>query len=234
MSFTARWTIGPVQPAGFECLRLSICNFARLYDAELVICHNGLSDVQVDSISDLPARLIRQEDEQYVGDKPIGVAWKLTPACLDPTRHEVFIDNDLILTDRLNEMDTFLTNNETTLLLEAESRHYGRFEKHVPRGYNINSGLFGVPPNFNLAGYIALWGQWDENCPNPSRTWDEQGLVASALIHGGKSIIVPETTVTNCHSELLWATGMHFVGLNRREYHRPFAEYRSSTIPFLL
>lgn len=234
MSLLVRWTIGPVREAGFECLKLSVLSFLNLYKADLFVCHNGLSENQFDFISKLPVNLIRQEDQSFVGDKPVGVAWKLTPPRLALDCHEIFIDNDLILTEKISEIDDFLSTNKSTLLIEAESRHYGRFENKVPIGYNINSGLFGLPPNFDLGNYVKLWGKWGENCPNLSRTWDEQGLVASALLNHNHFLIVPDTKITNCYSELLWAPGMHFVGLNRNAHHRPFAEYRASSVPFLL
>lgn len=234
MRLIARWTIGPVHHAGFECLRLSVLAFSQLYDADLVICHNGLNEDQLLYLSDLPVQFIRQEEQVYLGQAPIGVAWKLTPARLCLNSHEIFLDNDLIIRERIEEIDLFLNNKNINIVLEAEARHYGRFDNHVPPGHNINSGLFGIPPGFNLGNYVSLWGRWDDNCPTASRTWDEQGLVASALTHQGQLVIIPEETISNCYDSLIWAKGMHFVGLNRQSYHRSFAEYRYNSIAHLL
>jgi hypothetical protein len=221
-----RWTIGGnVKPAGFTCLKLSVMNFQLLYPrAILYICYNGLHESQVSQLQDLPASLINQEYTRFVGETPIGVAWKLRPPRLSIAEYEVFIDNDLILRERLDEIDRWV-NTGSTLVLESESRHYGTFARHIPNQYRINSGLFGVPPGFNLESYIALWGRWSNNCPNASYTWCEQGLVASALTHSTNHILIPQTTVTNCEVELIEAPGMHFISLNRVNFHRPFAEY---------
>lgn len=229
-----RWTIGSVQPAGFISLRISVTNFQYLYpECERYICCNGLDETQIDQLKDLPAKIIRQENEPFIGEPPKGAAWKLRPSRICISDHELFIDNDLILTDRLTEIDKWLDHNNT-LLLEGQSRHYGSFDRHIPKQYNINSGLFGIPPGFDLSRYLALWGRWDNNCPNQSVTWNEQGFVASILTHYAKPTIVPATVITNCETELVKAPGMHFVSLNRIKFHRPFAEYRFSLTRNLL
>jgi hypothetical protein len=221
-----RWTIGGCcQPRGFECLKIAVQNFQLLYpEAQRFICHNGLSPPQLEFISALPAKLVNQEIEEYAGEHPQGVAWKLRPPRLSPNCHEMFIDNDLIITERLPEIDQWLNANNT-LGLEAEARHYGSFSNKVPKHYRINSGLFGLPPGFDMAHYLTLWGKWENNCPNQSVTWNEQGLVANTITHKYKPIIISKETIANCEVELLKAPGMHFVSLNRVKFHRPFAEY---------
>lgn len=228
MTLTARWTLGPSNPAGIECLHRSIECFQRLYKAEIIVCYNG----------NVPDRLqgVRLYDQSpHLGDRvtPLGVAWKLYPGRLNPSSHELFIDNDLILTDRLPEINQFLVSN-TTLLLEGESRNYGRFDRHVPREFKINSGLFGVPPGFDLDRQIAFYTtKWERNAGpgfEASATFDEQGLVAAILLSHPKYLIVSGTDVRNCEWSFEKAKGYHFVGLNRRFFHHPFQEFKFSTL----
>src|SRR5690606_18078303 len=131
----------------------SIESFLRLYDADVVICHNchieKISHICFDDFS-----LIDQTDIAKASKiPPAGVAWKLYPPRIDKTRHEISIDNDIIFTERIPEIDLFL-NSDCTLLLEGDSRTYGRFERYVPAGYEINSGIFGMPPGFDLHKYV--------------------------------------------------------------------------------
>ena len=89
-----------------------------------------------------------------------------------------------------------------------------------------------MPPGFDLHKYVDFYCQsdWELNAlgeHKASKTFDEQGLVAIALLNYSNYVIIPATSVTNCEKELTLAKGMHFIGLNRRTFHRPFALYRS-------
>lgn len=230
----ARWTIGPASRAGYECLRMSIESFLKFYDAEVVICHN----CPAETIATLDLGDYRCVNQQEIAEKslipPAGVAWKLYPPRLDINRHEIAIDNDIVFEAGVSEIDHFFKEN-CTLLLEGSSRNYGRFENHVPVGYRINSGIYGMPPGFDLDNYVRFYCRtdWQLNAfgeYKQSKTFDEQGLVALALLSHRKFAIIPETSVTNCERDLLMSNGMHFVGLNRRAFHKPFALYKSRHI----
>lgn len=224
-----RWTIGNSTPNGYESLLQSVINFRKLYDVDIVVCHNNHPE-----ITDFAINGFKCIDQTKYNTKDIGVAWKLYPSRLGPTQHEIFIDNDLIIESHIDEIDQFLGSN-STLLLEGEGRNYGRFNNHVPPGFNINSGLFGVPPNFNLQKYINFFSDnWQNNCSHSSHTWDEQGLVAFALLSYEKHVIIPNTKITNCESNFKPAQGMHFVGLNRRKHHQPWNDYKYYKLPFYL
>jgi hypothetical protein len=228
MNAVVRWTIGPVQPDGFDCLAASVASFAELYPGvERVVCHNGLDDSRLQELVDLDVRLVCQSGGG------VGVAWKLYPPRLDIARHELFIDNDLIVLEKVQEIDDFFSG-EFALLLQGESRNYGRFDQFVPPSYNINSGLFGVPPGIDLDRYLKLYGErWEENCYNSSRTWDEQGFVAAVLTQHPHRIVSNET-IRNCELRYQPARGLHFVGLNRCRHHRPYREFKVSAIPFYM
>jgi len=229
----ARWTIGDASQAGYEALYLSIASFQHLYpDAKIVICHN----CPINNLETIVARFPTakfHDQSQYLQSRcpPMGVAWKLYPPRLAPDDHEICIDNDVILLDRIPEIDTFL-QGDCTLLLEGSSRNYGRFETYVPPGYCINSGVYGMPPKFNFQKYVNFYSgdQWEVNAFGPhaaSKTFDEQGLVAIALLSYRKFAIIKETSVTNCETHLIQGKGLHFVGVNRSQFHRPFRLFKS-------
>jgi hypothetical protein len=184
-------------------------------------------------VEQLPNVLLHNQDfYKYRRLKPVGVAWKLYPPRMLYHRHEILIDNDIVFTDKIEEIDKFFAG-DCTLLLEGLSRNYGRFENHVPPGFNINSGIYGMPPQFNLTKYIKMFAgeMWEENATGShaaSKTFDEQGLVAFALLNHPNYVIIPNTTVTNCGQHLIHGKGLHFVGVNRNQFHQPFRLYRST------
>lgn len=220
-----RWTIGDVRPDGYRCLVKSINSFKELYKVEIVICYNC-------SYENIPSELLAYnliDQSQHIGSiqaNPKGVSWKLYPPRLDINRHELFIDNDLIIKEKIPQIDHFFENNCTILLAET-GRTYGRFENYVPPDKCINSGLFGLPPKFNLQNFLNFYvgAEWQTNAHNEyaqSQTWDEQGLIAFALLTHPDYVIIPETEVSNCEYNLTDGKGYHFIGLNRRAFHRPF------------
>lgn len=225
-----RWTIGNTSQAGLECLSLSINSFLHHYDAEPIVCHN----CDKDRLDRYVPKFVKLHDQsKYLQSKcpPIGVAWKLYPPRVAPDEHEICIDNDIVFLERIPEIDAFL-GSDCTLLLEGSSRNYGRFDKHVPPGYCINSGVYGMPPKFNFQKYVNFYSgtQWEINAFGPhadSKTFDEQGLVAIALLSYRKFAIIKEASVTNCETHLILGKGLHFVGVNRNQFHRPFRLFKS-------
>lgn len=219
-----RFTIGPTSDLGLLCLEQSIAQIQKLYDPEIVVCHN----CDLERVAHLPVRLIDQRSIPVRGPQPIGVAWKLHPARLDIDRHEIAIDNDLLLHDHIPQIDHFIKGKHA-LMLEEETRTYGRFTRHVPAHLHINSGLYGMPPGFDFASYVEAHAgeMWEENAVGEyaaSRTFDEQGLVALILSHQ-KYDLIPKTVITNCERRWMKALGNHFIGLNRTESHQPFLNY---------
>jgi hypothetical protein len=227
MEKVARWTIGSTTNAGFECLQRSIESFTQFYDVKVVICHNCPREM----LPTLSANFVDQKKYLNSEIKPKGVAWKLYPPRIAPDTHEIQIDNDIVFEEQIEEIDQFFAG-DCTLLLQASSRNYGRFDNHVPPGHCINSGIFGMPPGFNFEKYINfhVHTEWEENATGKhaaSKTFDEQGLVAFALLNYHRYIIIPETTVTNCENNLIHGKGLHFIGLNRDEFHEPYRVFKS-------
>lgn len=231
MKPVVRWTIGNVKPAGFECLKWSIESFLKLYDVSVVICHNCSED----NLKLLPNKYERYNQLRDWEIKPEGVSWKLYPPRLFNENHELVIDNDIIIEKRIKEIDHFF-ENDSTLLLEDVTRNYGQYEAHVPENFKINSGIFGMPPLFNFEKYIKFYvKKWEINALGEyaaSKTFDEQGIVATSLLNYHSYSIIPHSSVSICERDFIESNGMHFIGLNRRDHHRPYRIFKSNRIKF--
>jgi hypothetical protein len=228
-----RYTIGPVAFQGFQSLKLSIKKFHEIYKLDFtnfLICHNGLNTNQLKFIESLKVPLYAQKENDYK-IKPKGVAWKLYPPRLNPDGYELFIDNDLIIVNKIDKIDEFF-NSDKTLVLEDDQRAYGKFEKYVDKNIIINSGLFGLPPRFDLKRYMDYYiREWQQNTTRgheSSFTWDEQGIIALALTEK-PYILITKSEITKCENEFKPANGLHFIKLNRKLYHEPFANYLQLT-----
>ena len=221
-----RFAIGDLNRLATRCLIKSIKQIKTLYDAEIYVCYNGKPPFH---LNHLPIRIIDQTD--YVGQLPVpvGVSWKLYPPRLVIEQHEIFIDNDLIINEKIPEIDQFLQTNDRCLLLEEDTRTYGRFSKHVPASIYANSGLFGVPPYFDFEKHVKnhiIGKDWEKNAHGEyeeSGTFDEQGLVA-LILGSQKHILINKKTINNCERIYVPAKGNHFIGLNRKNFE-PFKSF---------
>ena len=231
----ARWTIGPVKPDGFKCLVESIESFTAMYDVDIAVCYN----CKKDELPKLPNQTLLINQHEYLNTSvasPKGVAWKLYPSRLNINTHEIVIDNDILFEKRIPQIDDFFNSDSTLLLQErASSRNYGKFDKHVPSQYAINSGIYGMPPNFNLQKYIDFYvlDEWQKNVSiehEQNYTFDEQGFIAFALLDYQKFIIIPEDIITNCGMLYIEGHGLHFCGLNRMDLHKHYRYHKFSKI----
>lgn len=225
----ARWTIGETTDDGYKCLMLSIESFTKFYDIEVVILHNCHEDYLPKYLKQY--KLINQINHLQIGPEPKGVAWKLYPPRLDKTRHEISIDNDIVLNEKIQEIEKFFESN-STLLLEDKGRTYGRFNSHVPPNFHINSGIYGMPPNFDLEPFVKFYAgdKWEKNAlfeHDKNETFDEQGLIALALLSHKDYIIISNKKITNCEYAIEKGQGHHFIGLNRKKFHNSFRLYQS-------
>jgi len=233
-----RFTIGSVTKFGFDCLKRAIKQIQKLYPCDITVCFNCDKKHVKYLKKELNVFLFDQSVHLNDDLTPMGVAWKLYPPRLDINRHEIIIDNDIILESTIDEIDDFLSCDDHCLMLQGISRTYGRFEKHVPANLMINSGLFGLPPGFDFATYVKnhAGNNWEENATgihSESVTFDEQGLVA-LILSNQKHFLIPNTTITNCERKLMRGKGMHFIGLNRWKRHEPYSEWLMSQQKFHL
>lgn len=232
-----RWSIGPALDAGFGVLKYSIKNAKNIYpDFDHVICHNQLDDNKKKLLSGLGVRLIDTTNLKsslcIPPDSGYFVYWKLYPPRLRLNSHEIWIDNDIIIEDRLPEINSFLNNKRSVLLYQGRKSLHGAFNEDIPDGISINSGIFGIPPGMNfqkrLNDNIQRKGmnKWNNK-------FDEQGLVAKTLLEENEIYIIPLTSIPLAHSESSiepflkqpMRKGFHFVGVNYFGIHKGWNEY---------
>ena len=212
-----RWTIGGnVHDLGVECLKLSIKSFKKIYGSvfDYVICYNNLNEKHLKIISNLNINLYEQFHNEELEYVPKGCAWKLYPPRLASKSHEIFMDNDLIIYNRLKTIDDFLADKIETFGLQGYGM-YGKYEKYVRSVQHMNVGLFGLCPNFDLATFIKLY-----QCNDEIRAWetyfDDQGLIAACLFNHSECSIINFEEINNCHHQFKFAKcGSHFCHLNQ-------------------
>ena len=96
---------------------------------------------------------------------PFSTSWKLYPPRIRLTQHEIFLDNDVVIYKKIPLIDEFLKSKKITFATEAKKRNYGNFDKAIPEKTLINTGLFGLPPYFDIKSKINEilkdgWNNW--------------------------------------------------------------------------
>jgi hypothetical protein len=250
-----RWTLGDVSERGFEALRLSIWGAWHVFGARAayVVCVNSI-----------PAREARERTGPVppaiewrpvtLDDAPAflrtllargmaeGTGWKFAPLRVFRERCEIALDNDAILWALPPSLERWLGGGAARgecLLAEDVRPCHGQFERLVPRGRSLNSGIRGLPPGFDFEATIrATIAVREQEASAPlvfASELDEQGLQAAALSRAGPLHAVTVQEVAICspfhpHSPYLGSCGAHFVGLNARHiawdyYERPADEW---------
>lgn len=238
-----RWTIGDVDPLGFEALRLSIWGAWRIFGergAYVVYVNSmGIDEARSrtgdlpDGIAWRPAGSLPEFLEAHLdGAMAEGVAWKLAPLRAFPDRFELSLDNDCVLWDLPEAMRAWLSEPEPRCLIAADvTPAHGAFAD-LTRPEPRNTGIRGLPPGHDLGkALLAVL----ERHPVPLRSeLDEQGLQVVALDLNRPAHVVSTSDVTICspfwpQTPELGRAGAHFVGLNTRNlpwnwYDRPARE----------
>ncbi|MCC6558252.1 MAG: hypothetical protein IT372_35360 [Polyangiaceae bacterium] len=229
MRLGIRWTIGDVSQRGFEALRLSAWGAYRLFGAEAAyaVCVNTLPLEEARArAGDLPPPVAWLPAPRELPDvlRPHvdasmaeGVAWKLIPLQIFPDRHELALDNDVILWAIPPAVRAWLDDPDPSACLLAEDVRpcFGRFAPFCPSSPR-NSGLRGLPPRFDLESRLRRVLE-RSRAPLTSEL-DEQGLQVAAL---PAAHVVPTADVAICspfppHQPHLGRCGAHFVGQNLR------------------
>jgi hypothetical protein len=242
-----RWTIGDVDPRGFEALRLAVWGAWRSFgpDAAYAICVNSIPVraarrqtaelpcavewIEVDG--SLPPWLVPHVDPENLIE---GKVWKFHPLQLFPDRWEISLDNDCIFWEMPPSIRRWLkAGDRERCLIEADvTMAHGQFARlagEEPR----NTGIRGVPPGFPLEAEIRALLR--ENPVVMSSELDEQGLQVAAVGRRSPPEVVTVDEVSICspfppHLPHLGECGAHFVGLNERSlpwayYGRPATEW---------
>lgn len=215
-----RWTVGNTNALGMRCLKRAIRAWRHLYGQrfDMMVCHNNMTPGQMAELRKLDVELVNQH--AFANRLPLrppagrNPCWKLYPPRLRPGSHEIVIDNDVLLHRPLPAVEELLSNNQL-FVTEAVLRSYGQFDPVVPNGLNVNTGMYGLPPGFDLEGKVTevlkrgIIQQWKGHL-------DEQGLLA-LVFATERAKIVRLADISVLHPSVPYAMGkcgVHFVGLN--------------------
>lgn len=225
----ARWTIGKAQPAGEEILRVAVKRFRRIYpEFDLIVCYNNLTPEQEDRLGLLNVPLHRQTEEESAHplisvDAPPGRknsspgwGWKLVPPRLRIEGHELWIDNDILLRERLPTIDQWL-QSDCTLISTGLHKAYGIFHDGIKDPIPYCAGFFGLPPGLDFGERIARYCQ---QIHGPLGYYDEQGVTTSVVLERQHFAIPYSDLMFIKKAQRPYAKGLHFVGANRHiDYH---------------
>lgn len=236
----ARWTFGEVTPPGEETLRHSVRRFRIIYpEFDLVVCHNNLTKDQRSRLDSLDVPLYEQSvsDLDYplvpAGSPPghkrsmPGWGWKLCPPRLRPEAHELWIDNDLIVRERLPTVDEWL-KTDRTLISKGLRREYGDYEDVIPPQHVFCAGFFGLPPGFDFADSIRRHCQLLRG--RPLGYYNEQGVTSCAVLERDVMVVPLSEIDVVKKLERPLAKGLHFIGVNRSHRHDEWERYKCCTL----
>lgn len=231
----ARWTIGPVSSIGKDILRESVSYFARLYpEFDRIVCYNHIEPAELYGIdADLHEQTssifsLRPPDDNP--EEASGCGWKLCPARLRPDEHELWLDNDLVICQRLPSIECWMTERSVAIISEGlqRKRMYGEFDQFVSSELHVCAGLFGLPPGFDFQEKILFYMRF---ATKPLGGYDEQGLTTAVITNSDEWILVPlsELCIAEDHVPFpdMLPSAVHFVGANRKPWHRGWKSYKS-------
>ena len=211
-----RWTIGPASKLGFLSLRLSVFLAKKIFadKFDYAICYNNLEEKEILNFPDVDIIIDQKKYIGIYGDlEPCGPAWKLYPARLRMSSHEICMDNDFLLYCKPKEIDKFI-NEKRFVITQAHTRSYhGVLKNFIDNNFNINSGFVCLPPEYDYQSEIKKtieeFGiKWENH-------FSEQTLVAY-IFSNKKPIILNIKKISVCVDELKFGScGMHLVGLNK-------------------
>lgn len=228
-----RWTIGPTNANGLDCLMESIKSFQKFYpNNEYYLFFNQIERKVISRFEKLNLKIIDQNDFNIKINKKCGSLWKFVPNRIDLNKHEVFIDNDLLITKKIKEIDLFIENTNKTLLCQDINRFYGIYENKIKRNIATNAGLIGLPPEFNLNIDYEKTNSW-------TSYYDEQGFTSLALLNEDYILISLEVmSIVGCklYSSKTFnpiRSGYHFVGLNHKIKHESWELFKANKIKLI-
>ena len=215
-----RWTIGGCTRNGYDCLEMSIRTATKIYGDrfDYFVLYNNCNVQQLrEIVGHRPITLVEQDWEH----NPLGLEkgknrgtslWKFCPTRLDPSRHEIICDNDLVIVNRFPQMEEFLRSSDKVLMVEDPIKFQGKF-RHLFGSVNYNAGFIGLPPGYDFAAeMLRTWR--DNGSPSEVNQPDEQGLTTATLARM-PSIVVGKDRFTLVHSEGGTASAKYNPDINR-------------------
>ena len=231
-----RWTICDVAKLGWEIFIESVRHAPKVYpEFDFVICYNNLMEDRLASLQKYSIPLLAQDESMsVVPHYEVKVckdfAWKIIPPRLRIEAHELWVDNDLVIRDRIPAIDDWLAIN-TGIISKGFSSCYGRFADKIDPDVDCCAGFFGLPPHFDFGAWII------EACKGePLVEFDEQGLVVYTVSKLPDFIVVPYFNLRmwgHWQSEFnsSFPEGIHFCGANRTDQLRSWDYYRATSMP---
>jgi len=253
-----RWTFGPCQSKlALYCLQKSVFCFQKIYgdSFDYFIFNNSQHTVQIENV-----QTIQQKIYSHSLNFPrLGPAWKLFPPRWRYDSHEIFIDNDLILYKAHPVIDEFLAANDMIFCTEGLERRFGIFDPWIAEGIKLNTGLFGLPPCFDLKRQVEeissfmnlppffnirdeifhgftkmnLWPV-SENLIHLGidymSRFDEQGCLSVIFTKHHNLKIISLKEISVCYRTLIYGShGCHFVGINSA-YNKHYLEHSKNLL----
>lgn len=226
-----RITIGSVSNHGYHLAKLNYKLLKKNYpEADVVFCYNNIHEKFVKRFD-----YCSINQKMYINSisiKPFKESWKLYPPRLRIESHEVVLDNDVLLFKRIPEIDEFLSSNKG-LMLYAERRVYGSFDGLIEKKLNINSGIFGLPPNYDFAKNIEKFLKKRPYKKKFNFWCDDQGIVAGCL-QDIPYIMIKSVTNHKPQSYIstknFYSNGVHLIGSNRNLSDKNFNKILDSLL----
>jgi hypothetical protein len=197
-----------------------------------IVCYNESNNEQI--------KYLRSQNQvQLIDQKQINIldlwkfssaGWKLCPPRIDLNCHEIFCDNDLILLKPCKIIDNFLLKN-TVFACDGLQRNFGNFDSYVPAGIKLNTGIFGIPPGFDLKTKLIKIQAKVQN-KGWNDIFDEQGFIATVFSKEPGCVIIPINEIYNCVNDFKMASGLHFCGLNNGNTTQ-WMTFRKTKLPLL-
>lgn len=228
-----RWVVGECDKLGYDLLYESIINFKKIYKNIFLycICYNSIEHHnKLKKSFELVDFVLNQRKfkNNLILDPTLinGPHWKLYPPRIFKHQHEIILDNDIIIYKKIKQIEEFLATKNTFITTKAIKRSYNKkYESQIVEGFDINTGLVGLPPNFDYEKEIKnILKNIDEKWHNHV---DEQTLVAFVL-QQQKTIVIPYDVLTACCGITqfeMGKSGTHFVGANKG-YDKWWKEYK--------
>lgn len=214
-----RWTAGKMSEEGCDCLIHSVKKWDEIYGDkfEKFICYK---DKIPKRISSLHVNFLNQSNyTKNIPYYPHDTFWKFCPPRIDINTHEIIIDNDVVIYNKIPHIDDFIKSNHI-LSSAGHRKFYGQFDEILKNVPNINTGLIGFPPNFNFENalkkisYLYPFLSMKEHC-------DDQGVFMCVSKKNIK--IIPMCDLYVCNPTMKFAPykkgkyGTHFAGINQNK-----------------
>lgn len=234
-----RWSVGGCSNRGIEILEESVRTAKILYpDFDYTICYNNLTDYQFNKISQFNIPLVNSHNfVNLLAIEPRGAMWALLPPIrLNPNGYELYMDNDIILTNRMPLIDKWLQNDMIICTRQYKKRagrpiNYGEYEHLISRKIPpLNTGFFGLPPQFqlHLNKIINKVGKVKKNHHN------FQGIIAACLTEHPNLVPISKDDIKLCRNTRKnldkWSGkyGTHFITANNNNPHPCWEIYKSN------